>query len=218
MNSVLQRACAKPMYHILGARSAILPPYFRHGGVAMRFVFNARKAAQAAAHLVKLHGGSINLMALIKLLYLADRQALLETGYPITGDRMVSMPHGPVLSRIYDSAKWGNTEGEPWYEYISERNNHDVSLLLDPPESDELSQYELEVLRKIHDDFGSMSQWELRDLTHTLPEWQDPQGSSLPIDAETILRMAGKSDQEIQRYSLEAEEVYFLSTVGTARP
>ena len=80
----------------------------------MRFFFDINKATQAAAHLVYLQGGKINLMALIKLLYLADREALLETGYPITGDQMVSMPHGPVLSRIYDEAKWEHpkTEGD----------------------------------------------------------------------------------------------------------
>ena len=34
---------------------------------------------------------------LIKLMYLADRRCLIETGFPITGDRMVSMPKGPEL-------------------------------------------------------------------------------------------------------------------------
>jgi uncharacterized phage-associated protein len=39
---------------------------------------------------------------LIKLLYLADREALLRWGRPITTDRHVSMPKGPVVSQIYD--------------------------------------------------------------------------------------------------------------------
>ena len=110
----------------------------------MRFFFNQRKAAQAAAYLVRLHGGQINLMALLKLLYLADRTALVETGYTITGDHMVSMPHGPVLSYIYDSSKWGKMEDDPWYEYISERTNHEVSLAKLMLEVDELSEYEIE--------------------------------------------------------------------------
>lgn len=176
----------------------------------MRFFFNQRKAAQAAAYLVKLHGGQINLMALLKLLYLADRTALVQTGYTITGDHMVSMPHGPVLSCIYDSAKWGKTEDDPWYEYISERTNHEVSLANPKLEFDELSEYEIEVLTSIHDDYGKLTQWELRALTHRLPEWQDPNGSSLPIDPITILRTEGKSDVEIKALAHMAEEVLFL--------
>lgn len=71
----------------------------------MRWIYNPLKAAQAAAHLLQLHHGSMNVMVLVKLLYLADRQALVESGYPITCAAMVSMPHGPVLSQIYDAIK-----------------------------------------------------------------------------------------------------------------
>ena len=100
----------------------------------MRFVFNEEKAAQAAAYLIRLHGGRINLMALLKLLYLADRQSLLATGQTITGDQRVSMPHGPVLSRIYDSAKWPQEgrEDESWCRYMSERQRHEVELTTEP--------------------------------------------------------------------------------------
>ena len=39
---------------------------------------------------------------LIKLMYLVDRAALNERGWPISTDVYVSMAHGPVLSRTYD--------------------------------------------------------------------------------------------------------------------
>jgi uncharacterized phage-associated protein len=58
----------------------------------VRFPFDERKAAQAAAYLLKKHDGRLNFMKLIKLLYLADRKSLLENGKPITGDRMLAMP------------------------------------------------------------------------------------------------------------------------------
>jgi len=38
-------------------------------------------------------------LKLIKLLYIIDREALLRWGRPLTGDRYVSMDHGPVLSQ-----------------------------------------------------------------------------------------------------------------------
>ena len=179
----------------------------------MRLVFDRRKAAQAAAYIVHLHGGQINLMALIKLLYLADRAALLKTGYTITGDTMVSMPHGPVLSRIYDAAKWGDCDGDPWYEYLSEIDGHRVSLTVAEPATNKLSDYETHTLRAIHEKFGQLSQWQLRDLTHKLPEWKDPHGSSTPIETADVLKSGGKSDAEIERLTRAAEERYFLASL-----
>lgn len=40
------------------------------------------------------------------------------------------------------------------------------------------------------------SRWELVDLAHALPEWQDPNGSAIPISYAGILEAAGKSPQE----------------------
>jgi len=179
----------------------------------MRFFFNPRKAGQAAAYLIQADGGKKNLMALIKLLYLSDRAALLESGAPITGDRMISMPHGPVLSRIYDSAAAGWRSFDAWYDYVSERESHDVVLAHPNPERGELSDYEIGVLEAIHQGYGHLDQWELRRLTHNLPEYEDPSGSSLPIDPVTILRSAGKSNAEIEQLSSLSEEVFFLESL-----
>ena len=55
----------------------------------------------------QIHNTPLDTIVLIKLLYLADRKALLESGYTITGDGMVSMPLGPVLSTIYDWIQYG---------------------------------------------------------------------------------------------------------------
>jgi len=55
--------------------------------------FNEAKATQAAALLLKLRGGRMNYMKLIKLLYLVDRTALIRWGRPVTFDSYCSMPH-----------------------------------------------------------------------------------------------------------------------------
>ena len=62
----------------------------------IEFVFNERKTAQAAARLLKLHGGKMDYRLLLNLMYLADRQALTETGLPISGDSYVSMDLEPA--------------------------------------------------------------------------------------------------------------------------
>lgn len=176
----------------------------------MRFVLNRLKAAQAAAHLVKLHDKPINTIVLIKLLYLADRKSLVESGYPITGDGMVSMPRGPVLSTIYDWIQYGFDQNNPWYVYLTERENHKISLASNDLVCDELSEYELNVLKHVHEQYGHLGPWQISDLTHDLPEYEDPQGSSYPIDPTTILRAEGKSDSEIERINHAAEETYQL--------
>ena len=179
----------------------------------MRFPFKERKAAQAAAQLLTLHGGKLNYMVLIKLLYLADRRSLLETGQPITGDRMVSMDKGPVLSRIYDFVSWGPEDGSPWFEYISEPQGYDVALRKPEPETGELSRYELRVLKEIHDVFGNTNKWDLVKYCHTLPEWHDPRGSALQIEPAEILRAADRAEEEISRISGEAEELWFFESL-----
>src|SRR5260221_5786815 len=62
----------------------------------IKFSFNERKAVQAAGRLVANAGGEINYLALMKLLYLIDREALIRFGKPITGDKVVAMKHGPA--------------------------------------------------------------------------------------------------------------------------
>ena len=61
----------------------------------MTVTYREDKATQAAARLLRLAGGKLNHMKLMKLLYLADRRALIQWGRPITFDWYVSMPHGP---------------------------------------------------------------------------------------------------------------------------
>jgi uncharacterized phage-associated protein len=88
----------------------------------MPITYREEKATQAAARLLQLVGGKLNHMKLIKLLYVADRRALLRFGRPITFDWYVSMPHGPVLSftldKINDSAPPDGTSY--WHRVISD--------------------------------------------------------------------------------------------------
>jgi len=165
----------------------------------MHLKYREKKATQAAARLLQLSGGRMSHMKLIKLLYLADRRAILQWGRPITFDWYFSLPHGPVLSFTLDKI---NSDPDPsapsyWHRYISEREGHEVRLL-DPSPTDDLSRAEEELLDKIHSEFGSMDQWQLRDYSHALPEWQDPQGSSIRIRIRDILAAEGFDEAEIQ--------------------
>lgn len=172
--------------------------------MGMQFVFNERKAGQAAAWLLRRHDGVMPYLSLIKLLYLADRRALIETGYPITGDRPVSMPHGPVLSRVYGLVKGANSTA--WHEFVTPPDGWDVRAA-GCEEIGKLSEYETDILDEVDEKFGSLHRWELRNLTHALPEWQDPRGSSVEIDPAVVLRAEGVSEEDIKEFAAQAEAI-----------
>src|ERR1035441_10218808 len=117
----------------------------------MKLLFNEAKATQAATQFLRLRGGRISYIKLIKLLYLADREALIRWGCPITTDRYVSMDIGPVVSRIYDLIR---DEPPPsfvrvWLKFISHPDNYKVRLLSDPGNS-ELSSRERELIDEVY--------------------------------------------------------------------
>ena len=174
------------------------------GRRSVRFVFQERKAAQAAARLLAGNGGSMPYIALIKLLYLADRESLIDSGYPITGARLVSMDKGPVLSEVLDLITWEQDGESPWRRYVSPPERYEVRLAGEP-DADELSEYEIAILDGVFGRFGRMDRWALVEYTHELPEWVRPHGSSSDIDARVILRDAGRSDEEIRAIFEQAE-------------
>lgn len=164
----------------------------------MKFVFDEPKAAEAAAHMLTLAGGTMSVLKLIKLLYLADRRSLVETGFPMTKDRMVSMPHGLVLSHTYNRIREkGRVESAPFRRYLANAGNHRIELVEPPPTIGKLSRYQIRVLRETFERYGHLSESQLRRLTHKLPEYKDPGGSSTPVDHDDILKAEGKTDQQI---------------------
>ena len=162
-------------------------------------LFNETKATQAAAHLIKCRGqGYMSYMKLIKLLYFADREALLRWGSPITADTLYSMDRGPVLSRVHDLVTEGASPQEPhfWEQHLQPSGDHEVSMVADPSNG-ELSEAEEELLDEVFARFGKLSRWEIVDEAHKLPEWEDPQGGRIPIRYADILRFGKKTPQQI---------------------
>ncbi len=152
----------------------------------MRPRYREDKATQAAARLLKLRGGQMSHLKLIKLLYLVERETLTRFGAPLSHDTYVSMPHGPVVSSTLDRINtWEAYRGGYWDRYIAPKVNHEVRLR-DPasvPE-DQLSSAEKTLIDEIFSRYGQWSRWELVELTHGLPEWTDPRARpsrSLPM-------------------------------------
>lgn len=172
----------------------------------IEFVFSEKRAAQAAARLLRRHGGPMGYFKLIKLLYLADRRVFIETGLPITGDRMVSMEHGPVLSGIYDLIKDKRAGDGLWRAYVSSPQGN-VVRWTGREDDEELSDGEREVLDEVYDEYAMLSWKRLRDETHELGEWRDPGKSSKPIDPKEALASHGLSPIKIDVIAEEAAEI-----------
>jgi uncharacterized phage-associated protein len=178
----------------------------------IRFVFNDQKATQAAAYLLSLSEGKMSYLRLIKLLYLADRKMLIEHGSTITGDSMVSMDHGPVLSLTYDLIR-RKRPSSWWEQFIGPPDEEKEVSLIRKPNADALSAYELSLLDGVYAEKKPFSKWEVRDQTHELPEWENPNGSPLPIRPDTILRVEGVSESDISRIQSVTDDILFFNSI-----
>ena len=175
-------------------------------------IFSERRVAQMAAYfLSKEDGRKMHLIKLMKLLYLADRQSLKDFHSNISGDCMMSMDHGPVLSRTYNymTGSMQSTEGG-WDSWISDRENHQLSLKREDIERqslDELSDAGLSILDKVWKQFGERDEWELRDYTHEYcKEWKDPKGTSFPISYEDIFLALNHPQDQAKELARICEE------------
>jgi len=168
-------------------------------------LYSETRAAQAAAYLLFRAGGRLPVIKLVKLMYLAERLSLERYGEPLTGDRLVSMPHGPVLSMTYDHINGAlpSVEGG-WDTWVADRADNIVALRdpdkLRSPDHDllRLSESDIEVLKETWQHFGHWDRWQLVNYTHSdaCPEWEDPDGSSRPIAYNTLFIKLGYSVEQ----------------------
>lgn len=173
----------------------------------MASCFDARKAAQVAAFFCAKAGGEIHTLKLVKLIYLADREAMAEAGSPITHDRFVSMKNGPVVSETYSHIT-GDSESDRWDDLLRDGADHMVALArpLTDVDDDELSRFDKRIMESVWAKFGGMDRFELVKWTHkNCPEWENPGTSSKEIPYERVFKElnAQKRDELAQRLDQE---------------
>lgn len=172
-------------------------------------MFDVQKATQIAAYFIWKRGGRMSYLKLMKLMYLSEREFLVRYGERLTGDKLVSMKHGPVLSETCDLFRTGSQSAE-WNDWIAGESNFELSFKkmdqvdpLDPLELfDCLSVAEKNLLDEIYSKYGNLTRWQIRDLTHTrncCPEWTDPNGSVLPISLQSILIAHGRNKEDSEK-------------------
>jgi uncharacterized phage-associated protein len=178
---------------------------------------DVRKTIQVIA--VLLHSDRCNRMSylrLLKLLYIAYRESLAETGRPMMNDRVVAMKHGPVLSEVYYLVEAKHPAAEKWGEFL--RKDAYILELAHDPGTSELSPYELRKLREIAERYRDFDEWDLVEVTHGFPEWKRncPDESRAmnvrDIPLEDILAEVGRSD-DLSRIKEEDAEDAFLDQI-----
>jgi len=167
----------------------------------MRLPFNEAKATQVAARFLHLAEGRLNYMVLIKLMYLADREALLRWGSPVTFDDFYSMHKGPILSRVLNLITEMPDDEQYWAQCISAPEQWEVCLKKDAG-NDQLSEAEDELIDEVFKTYSEFVRkpFQFVDYLHqNLPEWNKdiPLGARSPISVIDILKAGNKSEEEI---------------------
>ena len=174
----------------------------------MRARYREDKATQAAARLLKLRGGTMSHLKLIKLLYLVEREALIRFGRPVMNETYVAMPYGPVVSATLDRINSPELYADGcWSRNITPKRDCEVSLRNgDDVPNQALSAAEEAVIDEVFEKYGHLDRWTIVKLTQGLPEWEDPEGSAIPIDPADILLNEGFSAADVAEIRSEWEE------------
>src|SRR5258706_13297651 len=118
----------------------------------MNFRFDVTKATEVACEFLQREGGSINIMKLVKLVYLLDRLSVARRGIPVVGGSYFSLTNGPITSEFLDLINSGRLWGLEkcrWEEFVGDRQDHEVALIKEPGR-DHLSDSEIELIDAVY--------------------------------------------------------------------
>jgi len=179
--------------------------------------YRVKRAAQVVAYFVHRSEGNLNVLKLVKLIYLADRESLRRYDYPILYDCLVSMDNGPVDSVTLNYINGLEDDSEIWDRYVKPREGLTVGIVnphITVADLDELSRADVEVLESVWQQHGHKDRFEIARFTHdNCPEWEDPHGSSYPIPYERVFKALGKQNSDELSDAL-AEDMGLLLTMG----
>jgi uncharacterized phage-associated protein len=184
--------------------------------IMLTFRFDSEKTLQAARLLLDKHEGCMSFLRLLKLLYIADRELLTETGRTLTGDKAVAMKHGPVLSTLYDVLKQQSLHSEEWAGFIR-RSGYQIRRTRKKPGLGKLSKKEAAKLEEVFERYHAVDDWELSVATHRFAEWQKHfrEGTATPIPWEEVLNATGRGEWIPELEREEAARRVFDSVFGS---
>jgi uncharacterized phage-associated protein len=141
---------------------------------------DAEKIVDVMLYLTEKNNKRITFVRLLKLIYFADRLHLRRHGRTISTDCYFAMEHGPVASKVYDFCKAivGNLSNDQiqdlsFLERYFDKGSMNYEIISKvPPNSDNFSDSEIEVLDEVVSKFGNLSDNEISSMTHNFFEWK----------------------------------------------
>ena len=178
-----------------------------------RLRFDFQRTLQASACLLRLSHKRMAYIRLLKLLYIAEREWLAESGESITGDQAFAMRNGPVLSVTLNLIKGNNPRAGEWDDFIHS-DGYEVVLVADPGR-DELSKGVVAKLTEVCERFRRIDDWSLVNKTHEFEEWkQNRVGKASPIPWRDILAAQNRNDMIAVVEEGEAAQNFIRRTFG----
>lgn len=150
-------------------------------------IVDERRTTQAAAYFLAARGGHLQeYIILAKLMYLADREALLRLGHTITKGHHFSLKDGPIVSEVNDLLRCGDYSGKYesegyWDQHITCSHEDGVRLQADPGH-DILSKAELGVLKEVQEEHGGKDAETIKRDSHDVPEYTQPREANGRIE------------------------------------
>ena len=180
--------------------------------MAIAYRFKPIKARQlAAGFLRQAVDHTMNYTKLIKLMYLADRESMLTTGFPITGDECFALPKGPILSTVLNCIR-GEIRDQDWLAHFR-TSDYTIQMIADPGD-DELSRFDDDLIAGIFKRYDNIDYGDMIQHTHDFPEWKcnrpDGANKARKIAPEDIFAAGGKTSREISVFEELAAEALDL--------
>ena len=133
-----------------------------------------RKIVQALTYLASYQPDKmLDNMKAYKLLWLADRYHLRQTGRTITGDAYYAMPFGIVPSDakcLLEDAHTKLKEPKGYKKKYLITDGHQYKAVAEP-DLKEFSESDMEALDKVLSAYNQYDALQLSDISHKFPEW-----------------------------------------------
>lgn len=138
--------------------------------------YDYKKAVQSINYLISKLGKPIKYMKILKLIYFADRYHLRKYGRTVSGAVYYGMKYGPVASEVKDvlniTAQEDDVENAYKNKFIKYMKKYLIGSLKEP-DFDEFSESDIEALDFSLKYFSKFDQYELANITHLYPEWEN---------------------------------------------
>ena len=168
-------------------------------GKIMQDIFDFNKTLAVTAYLLNRTGGSLPCAKILTLLYLAERDFLLERGYSLTGDALYVCDEGFGLQITHSLLMGKDSQSTTWQLYIQTdaTSPEKTVTVVNSPDMGYLSTANEKILDKILNRFNEFSSDNsFVEYLHNLNEWNAfyKNGTTTEITADELFSVNNQTD------------------------